>query len=229
MTTYSLSRTEKVVNVLVKGCMSLICRVDAVQLENVPRRGPLIIITNHINFLEAPIIYTHLQPCPLTGFSKIESWDHPIFGPLFNVWGIIPIRREDADMSAIRRGVAALQDGQILAVAPEGTRSGNGRLQKAHAGVVVLALLSGAPLLPVLSYGGESYRQNLRRLRRTDFYIVVGQPFKLDDGGTRANRKTRAKMITEIMYQMAHLLPPQYRGEYADVDNATQTYLRFLS
>ncbi|MEA2008767.1 MAG: 1-acyl-sn-glycerol-3-phosphate acyltransferase, partial [Chloroflexota bacterium] len=62
---------------------------------------------NHINFLDAPIFYTHLCPRPLTGFVKSETWDSPYLGPLFTLWGAIPVRRGEADMNAIRRGVAA--------------------------------------------------------------------------------------------------------------------------
>jgi len=222
-----MTLTERVVNTTIKGITTLVCRVDAAQLERVPARGPLIIVTNHVNFLEAPVIYTRLEPRAMTGFAKIETWDSAFLGWLFDVWGMIPVRRGEADMSAIRRGVAALEDGQILAIAPEGTRSGHGCLQRGHPGVVMMALLSGAPLLPVLHYGGEQYRQNLPHLRRTDFHVIVGQPFELDKRGEKVTRVVRQKMIDEIMYQMAALLPSPYRGEYADLSKATKFYLRY--
>ena len=224
-----MTLTEHVVNITIKGITSLICRVDSDQLARVPSRGPLIIISNHINFLEVPVIYTRLMPRAVTGFAKIETWDNAFLGWLFDVWGAIPIRRGEADMSAIRAGVAALKDGQILAIAPEGTRSNHGRLQRGHPGVIMIALLSGAPLLPLVHYGGEQYRQNLSRLHRTDFHIIVGKPFKLDKRGKKVTRSVREKMTDEIMYQMATLLPPAYRGEYADISKATESYLRFLS
>ncbi|OQY36631.1 MAG: hypothetical protein B6243_02610 [Anaerolineaceae bacterium 4572_5.2] len=221
--------TERAVNTTIKALIFSLCRVDREQLERVPRQGPLVIYMNHINFLDAPIFYTHLRPRPLTGFVKSETWDSPYLGPLFTLWGAIPIRRGEADMNAIRQGVAALQNGQMLAIAPEGTRSGHGRMQKAHAGVVMMALLSGAPLLPIAHFGAESFQQNFSRFRRTDFNIVVGEPFVLDNGGERATHAIREKMTDEIMYQLASMLPPSYRGEYADLTNATQNYLRFLS
>ncbi|MBM3144642.1 MAG: 1-acyl-sn-glycerol-3-phosphate acyltransferase [Chloroflexi bacterium] len=229
MTDYSLTLTERAVNAAVKGLTNLICRVDAEQLRRIPSRGPLIVVTNHINFLDTPVIYTHSQPRSLTGFAKIETWDSPILGPLFTLWGAIPIQRGEADVAAFRRGVAALKEGRILGIAPEGTRSGHGRLQKGHAGVVTMALLSGAPLLPIAHFGCEAYRQNLSRLRRTDFNIRVGKPFLLDPGGARVTRAVREEMRDEIMYQLAELLPPAYRGEYADVSKATQKYLRFVT
>jgi 1-acyl-sn-glycerol-3-phosphate acyltransferase len=159
----------------------------------------------------------------------METWDNPVMAFLFDTWDAIPVRRGEADMTAFRKGVEALKSGKILAISPEGTRSNDGRLQKGHPGVTKFALLSGAPLLPVAYYGGEKYRQNLPRLRRTDFIIKVGKMFYLDDGGVRVNRQIRRKMTDEIMYQIAALLPSSYRGEYADLTNATQTYLRFPS
>jgi hypothetical protein len=92
---------------------------------------------------------------------------------------------------------------------------------------VLLALHSGAPLLPVVFYGSERYRGNLRRLRRTDFHIVVGKPFYLDAGGVKVTRQVRRQMINEVMYQMSALLPPAYRGVYSDLNAATETYLTF--
>lgn len=211
----------------IKGLIRLLCRVDDAQLAQVPDQGPLIIVANHVNFLEVPLLYTHLQPRPVTGFAKAENWDNAALGALFDLGGAIPLRRGEADIAALRQALKALEAGQILAVAPEGTRSGHGRLQPGHPGVVFLALRSGAPLLPVAYYGGELFWRNLPRLRRTDFHIVVGQPFYLDADGVKVTRQVRQQMVDEIMYQVAALLPPAYRGVYSDLAAATEAYLRF--
>lgn len=229
MSGYSPSLKFKVVTAAVHGWTNLVCRVDAAEMAQIPAEGPLIIISNHINFLEAPVMYTRLRPRPTTGFAKIESWEKPLLAWLFNTWGIIPIRRGEADMKALRRGVAALKEGYFLAVAPEGTRSYDGRLGKAHAGAVTLALLSGAPLLPIAHYGAENFSANISRLRRTDFHIRVGRPFMFDAGKVRVNREVRQQMAAEMMYQLAALMPAEYRGEYADITKATQTYLIFVN
>jgi 1-acyl-sn-glycerol-3-phosphate acyltransferase len=217
----------QVVFSMIKGLIRFLCRVDDAQLARVPDRGPLIMVANHVNFLEVPLIYTHLRPRPLTGFAKVEAWKNPLIGALFDMGGAIPLYRGQADMSAFRQALRALKAGRILALAPEGTRSGHGRLQRGRAGVVLLALRSGAPLLPLVYYGGELFWRNLARLRRTDFHIVVGQPFYLDAGGVKVTRQVRQQMIDEVMYQMAALLPPAYRGVYSDLAAATEIYLRF--
>jgi len=224
-----MTLTKQVVDSTISGLLRLLCRVYKDQLEKVPTRGPLILLTNHINFLEIPVLHTHLRPRPVTGFAKAESWDNFIIGFLFNLWGAIPIRRGEADMRALRQGLAALKEGYILAIAPEGTRSGHGRLQRGHPGVAMMALQGGAPLLPLVFYGGEKFKRNLSRLRRTPFHIVVGQPFHLHADGVKVRREIRKQMTDEIMYQLAALLPPAYRGHYANLDAATERFLRFSS
>jgi 1-acyl-sn-glycerol-3-phosphate acyltransferase len=228
--TYHISRTERMINATFKGLTTLLCRVDADQLKRVPARGPLILVSNHVNFLEVPIIYTRMKHAsPVTAFAKAETWDNPIMGRLFSFYGAIPIRRGEADLTAIKRGLAALKQGHIVAVTPEGTRSSHGRLLPGHPGVATLALLSKAPLLPIVHYGHESYRQDFSHLRRLDFHVAVGKCFILDPCGEKVTSEVRQRMTNEIMYQLATLLPAKYRGAYANLGRATQRYLRFVN
>ena len=204
-----------------------LARVEGVPLTGVPGKGPLLLISNHINFLEIPILYAHLRPRPVVGWAKVESWKNPLLGWLFDRWGAIPIRRGTADVPALRRGLAALEEGKILVIGPEGTRSRDGRLRRGKSGIVTLALASGAPILPVAHYGGERLRQHLSRARRTPVRIVVGDPFHIDVAGARVTRDLRQKVADEVMCQLAALLPPGYRGEYADLSQASEVHLRF--
>jgi len=226
---YQVSRTERMLNATFKGLTALLCRVDADQLKRIPARGPLILVANHVNFLEIPLIYTRMQPAsPVTAFAKAETWDNPIMGRLFDLYGAIPIRRGEADLTAIKQGLAALRQGHIVAVTPEGTRSNHGRLLPGHPGVVTLALLSKAPVLPVAHYGHESYRRDFSRLQRPYFHVAVGRTFLLDTHGEKVTSDIRQRMTDEIMCQLAALLPSQYRGAYANLETATHHYLRFV-
>lgn len=220
---------KKVVNFTFNRITSVLCRINADQLTTVPTIGPLIVVANHVNFLEFPVLITRLGSRPVTGYAKIETWDNPILGYIFDLWEAIPIRRGTADVAALREGLQALKMGKILAIAPEGTRSGHGRLQQGHPGVVLLALRTGAPLLPLVYHGGEKFWDNLRRLRRTNFDIVVGKPFHLHAEGIKVTQAVRQKMTDEIMWQLAALLPPAYRGHYANLSQATEDFLRFPS
>lgn len=218
---------KKVVNFTFNRLMSLLCRINADQLALIPAKGPLIVVANHVNFLEVPILITRLGSRSVTGFAKIETWDNPILGYIFDLWEIIPIRRGEADVGALREGLQALVERKILAIAPEGTRSGNGRLQRGHPGVILLALRSGAPLLPVAYFGGEKFWDNLPRLRRTNFDVVVGKPFYLRAENIKVTQAIRQQMTDEVMWQLAALLPAAYRGHYANLSEATEDYLRF--
>jgi 1-acyl-sn-glycerol-3-phosphate acyltransferase len=223
-----LTLTRRLADAAASGLSRLLCRVDAEELSKVPACGPLILVTNHVNFLEIPVLHTHLRPRPVVGLAKAEAWENPLLGRLFDLWGAIPVRRGEPDVRALRRSLAALEEGRILALAPEGTRSHDGRLQRGHSGVVTIALKSGAPLLPLVFYGGEAIQRNLARLRRTPFHVMVGRPFRVVVDGSRLTRDARQRVADEIMYQLSALLPPTYRGRYADLGAATEHYLRFL-
>jgi len=218
-----------ITNSIIESFFRFTCRVDDSQLARIPEKGPLILLGNHINFLEAPLMATILAPRPLTTLAKEETWRNPFLAYLGNLWGAIPIRRGEVDLKAFRRAEEALAAGKILAVAPEGTRSGNGGLQKGRSGVVLLAVKSGVPVLPAVWYGHEGYWRNLSTFRRTDFKIVVGKPFRVNNRGQPLSREVRELIITEMMYQLAVLLPPQYRGCYADMGAMTVRYLDFLN
>jgi 1-acyl-sn-glycerol-3-phosphate acyltransferase len=217
-----------VVTTSIKNITRILCNIDDTQLVHVPAHGPLIIASNHINFVEVPLLYTHLQPRKVVGFAKAETWKNPVMGFLFNLWGAIPVQRGEADHNAMKSALIALRKGKILAIAPEGTRSGDGKLKKGYPGIVMLAYYSHAPILPLVYFGGERLRDNLRRLRRTDFTIRVGRSFNLKFTGQKIDREVRNDILLEIMYQIATLLPESYRGYYSDLSNQTTRYIDFV-
>lgn len=219
--------SERLIVGVLKGITSLICRIDDAELERVPRHGSLIIYTNHVNLLEIPIIYTRLQPRRVHGMLLAERWNIPVLRWMLRVTETIPLHRGEADILAIRKGLEVLEKGEMLIIAPEGTRSHDGQLQSAHPGVVLLALHSHAPLIPVAFYGAEKYKENLSRLKRTDFHIRVGTPFRLDDQGEKVTRLVREQMMQEMMIQLAGILPPEYRRRYTDPSAASTRYLVF--
>ncbi len=209
------------------GVTRSIFRIDDAQLQRVPDRGPLILVMNHVNLWEIPLIYAHLQPRRVHGMVLADRWKNPLLAWGLDVCESIPLARGEMNLDSMHKALEILQAGSILLLAPEGTRSGHGRLQEGHPGVVPLALKSQAPILPIASYGGEQYQQNLKKLRRTNFHLVVGKPFHLDPGTEPVTRAVRKQMIDQVMYQMASLLPPPYRGRYADLSQVDTRYLIF--
>jgi 1-acyl-sn-glycerol-3-phosphate acyltransferase len=207
----------KLTSILVKFGTGILCRIDAPDLHKIPMQGPLIVISNHTGQLEVAVFFGALQPRRMTGWAKMESWDNPFLNWLFNVWGLIPVKRGEGDTSALRRAIRALEAGYIFGIAPEGTRNKTGQLKRAHPGAVMLAVHSGAPILPIAHWGGENFLKNLARLKRTDFHIRVGEPFRLNLDGVKVTREVRQQIADEMMLRIAILMPPQYHGDYEKV------------
>jgi 1-acyl-sn-glycerol-3-phosphate acyltransferase len=223
-----MSLLRWIVAAFLKGLTGLMFRVDSAQLGKVPRNGPLIIVTNHVHVPEIPTLYTRLLPRKVHGMAQAEHvLGKDIASRILRLFGTIPVWRGEADLNALRTAIRRLNEGKIVLLDPEGTRSHDGRLGKGRPGAILMALHSGAPLLPVVHYGSENYRENLRRLRRTVLHFVVGKPFRVDPGGQRVTSDIRQQMIDEVMFQMAGLLPPPYRGAYAAFDSASHKYLVF--
>lgn len=230
-----------IVDTAIRVLLKLICRVRAPGIGRVPHHGPLILSANHTNFLEIPVIYTLLRPRRVIGLAKAETWNNPALRILANLWGAIPLRRGSADTTAFRKAEEVLKNGGIVALAPEGTRSGSGRLQKANAGIITLAHRTGAPILPIVHFGGERVWSSLKHGRRTVFTVRTGRPIQFADAAVRSGvperpepltRAERQDRLDKLMAAMAALLPSEYRGYYSrlvvpDMAEELDCYLRF--
>jgi 1-acyl-sn-glycerol-3-phosphate acyltransferase len=217
------------INLIIRVYTRIACRIDAPDLQKVPMQGPLIVISNHTGQIEVPLLFAHLQPRKLTGWAKIEAWDNKFLNWVFGVWGMIPVRRGEADLQALKSALRALEKGYIFGVAPEGTRNRNGVLIRAQPGTVTLALHTGAPVLPVAHWGGEKLMKNLKHFKRTDFHIRAGEPFKVDTQGIKVTGEIRQQIVDDMMYEIARLIPEEYRGVYSDLSKATGKFLVKLS
>jgi 1-acyl-sn-glycerol-3-phosphate acyltransferase len=219
-----MTRLAVLINPPIKMILSTFLKVDSSEVVRVPLEGPLIIATNHINSLDAPVGFSHLHPRPLTAFVKDETWDNLFMKFLFNAWDAIPIRRGEVDFKAFRLAEEALQQKKIIIVAPEGTRSRHGRLNQGYPGIALLAIRTGAPILPVVMYGNENIKE-LRIFKRTRMVIKVGTPFKIQMHGRSLDRSSRKQVTDEIMYEMARILPEQNRGVYSDLSLNKKEFL----
>lgn len=207
---------------------SLICDVDASELVKVPRQGPLILVSNHVNVLEVPVLVPRLGDRPISGFFASYRLKSAWMRWLLTTYGGIPVHRGAPDTQALRAAAGRIRAGDIFALAPEGTRSGDGVLGRGRAGVVILALETGAPILPVVHHGDANWQENIKRFRRTPFRIRVGRPFRLVTRAVKVDRALRQAMVAEIMIQMATLLPENMQGEYAKHVGVKPEHLQFL-
>ncbi len=193
-------------------------------LEHTPKQGPLIVAINHTNFLDPVlgIVYLRSDTLPM---AKVELFNPP-FGILIANYGAFPIRRGQGDLSAVRRALQILREGHAMLISPEGTRTKSGVLEAAHEGTALIAVKSGAPILPVAMWGGKKFWHNLIRLRRTPVGMRVGEPLVVLSSDGKATREVLRAITGELMHYIARLLPAEYRGLYADVEELTPRYVQ---
>ena len=181
--------------------------------ENIPRKGALIFTCNHFSVGDPPLLIG-IFPRRIVWMAKQELFDAPVFGKLYNMGGFIPVRRFEGDLRAIRRSQDVLRRGHVLGMFPEGTRSG-GKLGPGEPGTALIALRSGAPVLPVAIWGTEHVKLPRDLFRRTKAHVRFGESYRLPNPG-RITREAIAAGTDEIMHRIAELLPAEYRGKYLD-------------
>jgi len=118
--------------------------------EQVPRRGPFILAANHIGLLDGPLLAA-FAPRPVHALTKKEMFEGRT-GVALRVFGQIPLSRHEVDVAAIKDCLKVLRDGGVVGVFPEGRR-GSGEMRQAHGGAAYLALVTGAPVVPVAVFG----------------------------------------------------------------------------
>lgn len=216
----------RLVNRIIRFLIWNACKIDAEEFKKIPEEGPYILAGNHINFLEVPLLYHALQPRNVVGMAKAELFTTPFIKHLMKAWNTIPIKRGVLDRDAMRRAQEALEDKAFFCLAPEGTRSGDGKLLRGRGGTIFIAAQSGVPIIPVAHFGGEKVWKNLKRFKKTPFTIRVGKPFRIKK--LEMNQATRQEMADQLMYQIALLLPPEYRGYYSDIEKKRDDFLEFI-
>jgi 1-acyl-sn-glycerol-3-phosphate acyltransferase len=213
-------------NIVIHLLVTLTLKAGPFPQDQIPEKGPLIVIFNHVNLVDGPILLNRLSNRPVAIMAKIETWKNPFFATVLDGWDGISIRRGEADLEAFRKAQKVLADGKILIISPEGTRSEYSGLGPGHAGVVLLAARSGAPIQAVGLYQHRGFWSRVYRgFKRVPISFSVGKPFKLELNGAALSKDVRQQAADEIMYQLAAILPPEYRGVYNDLSQATQKYI----
>jgi len=197
----------------VKVLLFFVASIEVIDRDNTPKRGPVIIVCNHLNNADPPILTASI-PRRIYWLTKIEWFKTPIIGPMFRMAGMIPVRRFEADLHALRLCERALKKGWALGMFPEGTRSRTRELQKGEPGSALLALRTGVPILPVVIWGTENVKLPQDIIGRTRAHVRFGKPFSLGKKD-KVSREDIAAGTETIMRALAELLPEKYRGVYA--------------
>ena len=192
---------------------AIIARVHVRGRYNVPRKGPYILASNHLSWTDVPLVPAY-APGRVVTMAKEELFFGKL-GWLLRFLGAFPVKRGEADRQSLRAADEQLKKGNILFIFPEGTRSRSHTLAKGHAGLGIIALRSGVPVIPAAIWGSEHALKKFG----ADVNISYGEPMVFKPKGTKITREDIDETTEAIMHKIAEMLPPAYRGAYAESES----------
>ena len=175
--------------------------------ENLRFAGSAIVAANHVSFLDPPFIGQAFDE-PLYFFARKTLFDHPLAGWLLKEWQSIPIDRDKADTASLKATIRLLKSGKKVLMFPEGTRSPDGSLQPAEAGVGLFLAKTGAPVLPVRIFGSyEAYPRGAKFLRPSSITLVVGRKYQPElPAGVPHTRELYQTLADDVMQRISALV-----------------------
>lgn len=198
-----------------KFCFNVFGRLEVTGRENIPRHGPLIIVSNHLSFTDPPVLVSSL-PRTLSFLGKKELFANPVSDFLMRNFHVHPFDRSGLGVDAIRMALRLLAQDRAVVIFPEGRRSPNHKLGDGLAGTAYLAFRSQAPIVPIGITGTEKIPGWRMPVSLTRFRVNVGQPFSLPVVEGAPSRGAVTNMRDIIMSRIAALLPPEYQGDWAN-------------
>jgi 1-acyl-sn-glycerol-3-phosphate acyltransferase len=194
---------------LAKLLARMIFSMRVIHPERMVESGPLLIAVNHSSFFDPPLAGI----CSRRGVfylarKTLLKW--PFFGPLFPAMNVIPVERDGNDMSALREVIKKVKDGNAVLLFPEGTRSIDGNLQPARAGIGLVIAKTGAPVLPMRIFGAyEAFPKNARRFQLSQITMVIGEPIHFTEQEiSNTSRETYQLLSNRVMDAIGALKLP---------------------
>ena len=210
--------TEKPLFSTVVFLIKKLTKFQVLNAELIPPEGGLLMTSNHLSRLDLPLLMAMTDRTDLTAIvaNKYEK-KHFFKWILEKIGTIIWMDRESIDFSALREVLSCLRRGEVIGIAPEGTRShGSVGLLEGKQGAAVMAAQTSVPILPVGIIGTDKIYEHWMKLRRPPVTIRAGKPYFLPEMDPSDRQSWLSENTDEIMCRIAALLPPEYRGFYAD-------------
>jgi len=182
--------------------------------ENIPSQGPLLVVANHLSLADPPLLNISIER-EVKFMAKAKLFRFRVLSAFMRGLGAFPVHRGRPDRKALRQAEQVLAQGSILIVFPEGMRSRHAKLQRSFSGPALIALRSGAPILPVGITGTEKIAKEAWLLRRPKITVNIGHPFHLPSVKGRLTSTKLDELTKCIMEHVAELLPVKYQGIYA--------------
>jgi 1-acyl-sn-glycerol-3-phosphate acyltransferase len=195
--------------------MKRLTRTEFLGVENIPASGGVLIACNHMSRMDIPVLFLTPNRPEMTALVTTKYLKHPLIRWFIITAEGIWLDRDTADFSAFRQAVEALKMGKAIGIAPEGTRSTTARLLEGKPGTALLALRTGVPIVPAAIIGTEDSVHQLLHLKRPRITTEYGKPI-IPPVLDRSNREGQLdQLTTEIMCQIASMMPEKYHGFYA--------------
>lgn len=204
----------------IRAALTILTRWRVKGRENIPGSGGLIVVANHRNNADPPILGAGIARRRIRFMAKIELYKYP-FGVIPRLYGAFPVRRFEADMGALMNAERILKRGEVIGMFPEGTRSKTGKIGKPHPGTALIALRSGATVLPCAMYGTEQLGNPLNILRYLRIGLIIGEPIAIEQV-KRPTEDQINELTDRIFAAIVALLPDDYRGSYLDTYTGTR-------
>lgn len=190
-------------------------------LENIPMDRPTILTGNHIGMLDGFIVPTIPKVINHPNLIVIvaEKWQNSVFlSWAVKHLGFTFIDRFNADGATLKKVLRSLRDNGLLVIAPEGTRSKTASLIEGKPGTAYLAARTGATIVPFGATGTEDQvvLPTLKKFKKLNITVTIGEPYTIPNLPREGRDEFLEIYTDEIMCQIAALLPPKYRGVYAD-------------